>query len=174
MLAPTQVAHALPEDARAVADIHVNTWRTAYAEIVSAEYLAAQSIEHRQAWWSQCIAAGAPELLVAKENGVVQGWLNFGAARDEGAPASEAEIWAIYVAPAYWSTGTGRLLWLRARELMTAQGYRSCSLWVFPQNARAIRFYQAAGFSADLSPPKYFKLGGQQLQEVRYVCQLDG
>ena len=169
-----QIVHAAPEDAHAVADIHVNTWRAAYASIVSAEYLAAQSVERRQAWWSQCIAAGTPELLVAKDNGVVQGWLNFGASRDEEALASEAEIWAIYVAPAYWSTGTGRLLWLRAKELMVTQGFRSCSLWVFPQNERAIKFYQAAGFAADPSAPKSFELGGQQLQEVRYVCQLDG
>lgn len=70
--------------------------------------------------------------------------------------------------------GTDRLLWLRARELMVAQGFRSCSLWVFPQNARAIKFYQSVGFAADPSPPKSFGLGGQQLQEVRYVCQLDG
>lgn len=169
-----QVTHALPEDARAVAEIHVDTWRAAYASIVSAEYLAAQSVERRQAGWGQCIAAGTPELLVAKDNGVVQGWINFGASRDEGAPQSEAEIWALYVSPAFWSTGTGRLLWLRAKELIVAQGFRSCSLWVFPQNARAIRFYQAAGFVADPSPPKNFELGGQQLQEVRYVCPLVG
>jgi RimJ/RimL family protein N-acetyltransferase len=29
---------------------------------------------------------------------------------------------------------------------MLAHGYRSCGLWVFPQNRRAIRFYCAAGF----------------------------
>jgi len=169
-----QVTHALPEDARAVAEIHVDTWNAAYASIVSAEYLTAQSVERRQAWWSQCIAAGTPELLVAKHNGLLRGWLNFGASRDEGALASEAEVWAIYVAPDFWSTGTGRLLWLRAKELMVEQGFKSCSLWVFPQNARAIKFYQAAGFVADPSPPKNFELGGQKLQEVRYVCQLDG
>jgi ribosomal protein S18 acetylase RimI-like enzyme len=168
-----QVTHALPEDARAVAEIHVNTWRAAYASIVSAEYLASQSVERRQAWWSQCIAAGTPELLVAKDNGVVCGWLNFSASRDANAQKDEAEIWAVYVAPAFSSTGTGRLLWLRAKELMVAQGFKSCSLWVFPQNTRAIKFYQAAGFVANRSSPKNFELGGQQLQEVRYVCQLD-
>jgi L-amino acid N-acyltransferase YncA len=168
-----EITHALPEDARAVAEIHVNTWRAAYASIVSAEYLASQSVERRQAWWSQCIAAGTPELLVAKDNGVVHGWLNFSTSRDDNTHKDEAEIWAVYVAPAFWSTGTGRLLWLRAKELMLAQGFKSCSLWVFPKNSRAIKFYQAAGFVADSSPPKNFELGGQQLQEVRYVCQLD-
>lgn len=168
-----KITHALPEDARAVAEIHVNTWRAAYASIVSADFLASLSVERRQVWWSQCIAAGTPELLVAKDNGVVHGWLNFGTSRDENARKEDAEIWAVYVAPTSWSTGTGLLLWLRAKELMVAQGFKSCSLWVFAQNNRAIKFYQAAGFVADASPPKSFELGGQQLQEVRYVCQLD-
>lgn len=167
-----QIVHAAPEDARAVAEIHVDTWRAAYASILSAEFLAALSVERREALWAQCIAAGRPELLVAKANNAVQGWVSFGASRDEGALASEAEVWAIYVAPSQWSTGTGRLLWLAAKQRMLSQGFVSCCLWVFPQNARAIKFYQAAGFVADSTPPKSFELGGQQHQEVRYVCNL--
>jgi L-amino acid N-acyltransferase YncA len=169
-----QVAHAAPEDARAVAEIHVDTWRTAYESIVPADYLASLSVEHREAMWGECIATGEPELLVAKDAGVVRGWLSFGQCRDEGSPKTEAEVWAIYVATSAWSTGAGRLLWLRARELMLAQGFTSCSLWVFPQNDRAIKFYRSAGFTHDGSAPKSFELGGTQLQEVRFVSQLDG
>ncbi len=169
-----QIAPASPDDARAVAEIHVNSWRAAYASIVAPEYLASLSVEKRLAWWSKVIAAGTPELLVAKSNGAVCGWLNFGSSRDEGAPKTEAEVWAVYVAPEFWSTGTGRLLWARAKELMLQQGFLSCILWVFPQNARAIKFYEAAGFIADPSPPKTFELGGRQHQEVRYTCQLAG
>jgi hypothetical protein len=44
---------------------------------------------------------------------------------------------------------------------------------VFPQNAWAIRFYEAAGFALDTIPPKSFQLAGLQLQEVRYVRHLD-
>ena len=169
-----QVAHAAPEDARAVAEIHVDTWRVAYASVVPADYLASLSVERREAMWSECIATGAPELLVAKKVGVVQGWLSFGQCRDEGSPKTEAEVWAIYVSPSAWSTGAGCSLWLRARQLMLVQGFRSCSLWVFPQNDRAIKFYRSVGFAPDGSAPKSFELGGTQLQEVRYVAQLDG
>jgi L-amino acid N-acyltransferase YncA len=168
-----QVVHAALEDARAVAEIHVMTWRSAYASILPAAYLASLSVERREAMWSECIAAGTPELLVAKDRDSIQGWLNFGPSRDEGASRTEAEVWAIYVAPEFWSTGTGRKLWLRAKGLMLEQGFRSCSLWVFPQNARAIKFYCAVGFVPDPAPPKSFELGGTQLEEVRYVCQLD-
>lgn len=168
-----QITHAAPEDARAVAQIHVDSWREAYKAILPAQYLASLSVEKRQTWWDQCIAEGKPELLVAKSNGVVQGWINFGASRDEDATPTDGEIWAVYVAPASWSAGTGRQLWSSARQRMRSQGFGSCSLWVFAQNARAIRFYEAAGFARDSIPAKSFQLAGRQVEEVRYVCRLD-
>ena len=167
------VTHATLEDARTVAEIHVRSWQSAYESILPAEYLASLSVERREEWWKKCIVEGTPELLVARNKGVIQGWLNFGACRDEESPSSNAEVWALYVSPESWSTGTGRALWLRAKELMLKQCFKSCSLWVFPQNTRAIKFYRSAGFNCDSSPPKSFELGGKQLQEVRYACQLD-
>jgi L-amino acid N-acyltransferase YncA len=166
------VSPAIAEDARAIAEIHVEAWRTAYVGIVPADYLASLSVDKREEMWSACIAAGKPELLVAKADGVVTGWLSFGRCRDEGSADTQAEVWAIYVRPAAWSSGAGRSLWLRARELMRAQGFESCSLWVLAQNERAIRFYGAAGFVQDGEPPKTFVLGGAQLQEMQMVAGL--
>ena len=168
-----QVVLAVPEDARSVAQIHVETWRVAYATLLSSDFLDSLCVDTRETMWSQCIASGSPVLLVAKEAGVVHGLLSFGASRDKGASASEAEIWALYVAPRWWSTGAGRVLWLHAKSRMLEQHYMSCSLWVFQQNARAVKFYEAAGFVRDPSPPKSVELGGRQLIEVRYVCQFD-
>ncbi len=168
------VVYAALEDARAIAAIHVDTWRAAYKSIVPDEYLASLSAAHRETMWGECIAKGSAELIVAKEAGAVRGLLCFGQCRNERSSEIEAEVWAMYVAPSAWSTGVGRLLWLRARELMLAQGFKSCSLWVFPQNDRAIKFYRSAGFVHDGSVPKSFVLGGTQLQEVRYVSRLDG
>ncbi len=169
-----RVEPATLADARAVAEIHVGAWRVAYASMLSAEYLAALSIEERTQQWERCIAAGEPTLLVAKNADAVLGWICFGTCRDDGAAPSEAENLALYAAPSAWSTGVGRMLWLEARHRMLAQGFTTCSLWVFSENERAIRFYRAAGFTADRRPPKEFELGGRQLQETRYVCRLDG
>jgi ribosomal protein S18 acetylase RimI-like enzyme len=169
-----QVVRATLGDARSIAEIHVNTWRSAYASILPAEYLASLSVDRREMMWRESIAAGTPELLIAKTSDLALGWLSFGQCRDQAAPESEGEVWAFYVSPSSWSTGVGRMLWLRTRELMRAQGFTSCSLWVFPQNHRAIAFYRAAGFVPDGTEPKSFELGGAQLQEVRFVAQLDG
>ncbi|HIV69942.1 MAG TPA: GNAT family N-acetyltransferase [Candidatus Aquabacterium excrementipullorum] len=164
-----EITRASPGDARPVAEIHVSAWQEAYKTIFSAEYLASLSVEKRHVWWQEVIASGTSDLLVARAEGSVHGWLNFGPSRDGDAPTNQAEVWAFYVAPAHWSMGAGRSLWLHAKQLMRQQGFASCSLWVLEQNVRAIKFYEAAGFVADACAPRMLAREGKQLREVRYV-----
>jgi ribosomal protein S18 acetylase RimI-like enzyme len=72
-----------------------------------------------------------------------------------GARAPEAtgqavgiELYAIYVAPAHWSSGAGRALLTEAVERARSAGFVRMSLWVLEANARARRFYERAGFTA--------------------------
>ena len=164
---------ATPADARAIARIHVDAWRAAYPGIVPDAYLAALSVDEREAQWREALSSGAAQMLVARSDGEAVGWVSFGACRDADAPASQGEIWAIYLAPAHIGKGIGRALWLQARTQLRQQGFRSCSLWVFPENAKAIRFYESVGFVADGLPPQRFELGGKVLHEARYRCRLD-
>ena len=122
--------------------------------------------------WRESISRGSPELVVAKENGQVVGFISFGACRDAGVPGSVAEIWALYVLPDQWSRGVGRRLWLHARERLLQLGYESVTLWLFAENARAIHFYCTAGFVLDPVGTQETVLRGKQLQEVRYVFEL--
>lgn len=168
------IDRATPADVHAIAEIHVNAWRAAYKHILSADYLASLSVEQRKVMWRKTVESGQPELLVARDNGTVCGWVSFAACRDEDAPSRQAEVWAIYVAPASWSKGVGRALWARVREILRDKGFMTCSLWVFQENEQAIRFYRSLGFSPDSLPPRHFELGGQQLREVRYGCRIDG
>src|SRR5436853_4358232 len=161
------------EDARQVAEIHVTTWQSAYQGVLSAECLASLSVDEREAMWRESIVKGVPELFVAKVEGGMVGWVAFGPCRDEGSPPDCAEVWAIYVAPPSWSSGVGRRLWRRSRARLLEQGFKTVSAWVFTQNARAIKFYRAAGFAPDLSSVKEFELGGKQLQEIRYARRLE-
>jgi len=169
-----QIVNATPEDARAVARIHVTTWQEAYKDILSIDYLTGLSIDKRESYWSEVILKGSPVLSVAKVGDCVVGWVAFGKCRDADAQATTGEIWAIYVAPDCWSNGAGRALWLHARQELAADGYRTASLWVLADNARAIDFYKKAGFVAEPDSVKEFELGGQTLKELRYVANLVG
>ena len=167
------VRAAGPADARAVAAVHVDGWQAAYRHIVPAAVLDALSVDRHEAMWRDAIFTGRPELRVAQAGGPVLGWIAIGASRDVGAAATDAEVWAFYTAPAAWAGGVGRALWRDARERLCAQGFTRCSLWAFPQNERAGRFYSAAGFALEPASEKMFMLGDTPLREVRYACGLD-
>ena len=167
------VRPARPDDARRIAEIHVRSWRAAYPGIVPAEYLASLSIDRHEAMWSQSIAEGRPELLVAHEGDSILGWIAFGETRDNDAGPDTAEIWAIYVDSSQWSAGVGRALWSQTLVRLRERGFASVGLWAFPANERAGRFYRALGFEVDADSAKQFVLGGALLDEVRYVRRIE-
>jgi len=76
------------------------------------------------------------------------------------------ELYALYVTPAWWSTGAGRALMGRVLVCLEADGYRQVVLWVLAGNARARRFYDRAGFAPDGGTNILTGLG--DVLEVRY------
>lgn len=167
------VRAALPGDAAAIARIHVAAWQAAYAGLIDAAFLAGLSVAQREALWSQAITKGSPELLIAHgHGGAMAGWVALGDCRDAGAPATRGEVWAIYVDPARWGQGAGRLLWQHARARLTAQGRTEASLWVLAANQRAIHFYAAQGFAPEPGSARTITVAGAPLEEVRQVCPL--
>jgi ribosomal protein S18 acetylase RimI-like enzyme len=171
---PVELAAATPDDCRAVAELHVASWRVAYAEILPADYLAGLSVDKREASWRQVLAEARSEVLLARRGDAVLGFASFGPSRDTDAPPARGEVWAIYVHPDAWSAGVGRRLLDAARERLVAAGQSSISLWVLAANARAIRFYAAAGFAIEPGSEKEFELGGVRVREVRMVAELTG
>lgn len=168
-----QILPANLEDARAVAEIHVATWRDAYTGIVPTEHFATKTVESREAMWRETITKGSPKLYVAKISEVVVGWVSFGASRNKGATKHDAEIWAIYVASSHWSKGVGKALWLKARSLVEDQGYKRISVWVLADNNRAIQFYHKIGFSKKPIAEKEVVMSGKTLKELCFNIQVN-
>ena len=115
-------------DARGVANVHVCAWRAAYRGIVPDEHLDSLSVEKREESWRQRFLQARPEVWVAEAPPEIVGWIAFGASRDEDASPTTGEIEALYVLPEYWSTGTGRALWLKARSRLKERGFGSVTL----------------------------------------------
>ena len=166
-----KITHAAPEDAPAIARVHVRSWQAAYENILPAAYLATLTTEKREAMWRESISRGSPQLLVARDDDGIVGFVAFGTCRDENAAADRAEVWAIYVAPSHWSQGVGTQLCRQARERLVEQGYCSVSLWVLTDNTRALRFYAGVGFVADAESTKEVIVGGNAFREIRYVAE---
>jgi len=169
----TEISYATSQDARAIAEIHVASWRAAYRDLLPEPYLAALDVAELEARFRQVAEDRTCDVLLARRDGALQGWLHCGSARDPDVPTTEGEIMAIYVAPAAWSSGVGQSLWLRAKDILIQRGYMTCILWVLAQNERAIRFYRSAGFAQTPPTPRHFELGGMRCEEVRYSRPID-
>ncbi len=164
-----EVTSARREDARAIAVIHVTSWRAAYASLLPADYLAAMSVEDRAESWAGILETSASRTLVARQDGEVLGFVCVGHCRDQDVAAGRGEVWALYVAPSAWSAGVGWALWEAGRVLMLHRGFGAVSLWVLAGNARGIRFYESIGFRRDIGPAQTFERAGVKLSEVRMV-----
>jgi L-amino acid N-acyltransferase YncA len=162
------IRQVVAADAHGVASVHVRTWQTAYRGIVPDAYLDSLSIEKREFFWRESIRRGTPEIWVAEKNSQVIGWAAFGASRDQDARPETGELEAIYLLPSHWATGAGRALWLTTQRRLIERGFSSATLWVLADNARAIRFYVAAGFVPNPATEKEIGIGGRTLRELRY------
>jgi GNAT superfamily N-acetyltransferase len=184
------IRSASTADAAQIAVVMRDSWFAAYDGIIAPAIIdratapdggarVRQSFRMRP--WQRMIAA------VARQPGRAQadlaapdiiGYASFGPERDVldmpwpypltsgGSGGKVAELYALYVHPAWWSTGTGRALMDQVLAKVRAAGYGCITLWVLEANARARRFYQRAGFIPDGARHVFDDLGG--VTEIRY------
>lgn len=140
---------ATPEDALAVAGVHVRSWQGAYRGLIADEFLDCLRPEDRAGRYTLGDPdPAAPHTVVAEAGGEIWGFVTTGPCRDDDAGGA-AELYALYVDPPRWRTGTGRLLLETATERMRADGFEQAVLWVLRGNEAAERFYAAAGWRRD-------------------------
>jgi GNAT superfamily N-acetyltransferase len=184
------IRSASTADAAQIAVVMRDSWFAAYDGIIAPAIIdratapdggarVRQSFRMRP--WQRMIAA------VARQPGRTQadpvapdiiGYASFGPERDvldmpwpypltsAGSGGKVAELYALYVHPAWWSTGTGRALMDQVLAKVRAAEYGCITLWVLEANARARRFYQRAGFIPDGARHVLDDLGG--VTEIRY------
>lgn len=160
---------ARPDDAEAIASVHVRSWQQAYRGQVPDEYLAGLDITTRAGWWRRELEVTPAERSpwLADSDAGVAGFVASGPTRDEGGSGRTAEIQAIYVDPDCWNRGIGRDLLSHAERDLSTAGYDEAILWCLIGNQQARRFYEAAGWRTD-GGTQTITLGGRELEEVRY------
>lgn len=134
---------AVPDDARALGEVHVACWREAYAHLLSPAFLAALDVDERREQWARRLAGYGPgDGYVAVLDERVVGLTWSGPSRDEP-PVRELELSGLYLLAAQHGTGLGQAL------LDAALGDRPASLWTAEDNPRAVAFYARNGFTPD-------------------------
>jgi GNAT superfamily N-acetyltransferase len=161
----TKLRWAVPDDAEALADVHVTTWQKAYAGILPEHYLNALDRTTRTRWWRRFLEEGAM-VHVADDGGVV-GFCHAAGSVDE----EMGEVYSIYVLPGSWGAGHGRALLAAAESTILSLGYDRALLWVLEANAMARGFYESQGWTRG-RPIRVEEIGGIQVTEVRYEKNL--
>ncbi|MBO1750749.1 GNAT family N-acetyltransferase [Actinotalea sp. BY-33] len=158
---------ATDDDARAIAEVHVASWRQAYTGVIDEDYLAKLDVSARAAWWSELLDSSntSTSVWVAENEGRVVGFASMGPSLDEDADRSALQIYTIYLDPSAWGHGIAREL-MRTVLADVPEGV-PVTLWVPAANERARHFYRRHGFSAD-GVERVEEFGGDQLREMRY------
>jgi len=170
-----RVRRARPDDAVAIAHVHVRSWQSAYRGLVPQEYLDGLDPERRRQMWERVLATdGWPRsgTLVAENDDGVVAFAHVGPSRDDDAEGTVGELSAIYALSTVWGTGVGRALMAEALRTLAGAGYAEATLWVLDTNERARRFYEAAGWRPD-GAVKVDSTRGFPLAEVRYRRAMD-
>jgi ribosomal protein S18 acetylase RimI-like enzyme len=167
------IRDATVEDARAIAQVHVRSWRWAYRGQIPDAFLDRLSVAEREATWHERLASterGRRCLVAVAEDAAVVGFAAFGAPQDE-APPGTGELLAIYLEEDVAGTGVGNRLLRRATEDLRIEGWTRANLWVLESNDRARRFYERAGWTWDGTRSEHrFDCANRPI--LRYVTDL--
>src|SRR5580698_1639281 len=133
---------AEPDDAMAVARVHVRSWQAAYRTLLPDAYLDQLRPEDRAASYDFAgLDPVRPQTIVAAAQGVIVGFATTAPSRDLEL-ADHGELCALYVDPEQWGRGIGAALISAARASLLELGFRNALLWILAGNVRAERFYQ--------------------------------
>jgi GNAT superfamily N-acetyltransferase len=133
---------ATPDDAAAIAAVHVLAWRESYPGLVPDSVLAALDPARRTEIWHAAIPRGG--VFVAEDDADLVGFVAWGPQSDTALPFA-AEIHALYVLRRAQWRGLGRALMGAAAADMRQAGFHSLGLWVLDGSAPARRFYETLG-----------------------------
>jgi GNAT superfamily N-acetyltransferase len=153
---------AKPDDALAVARVHVRSWQVGYRDLMPADYLASMRPEDRAARYTFGHAdPDKPSTIVAVEDDAIAGFVTTGRDGELG------HLMALYVDPDRWGRGVGRTLIEAGRGVLAGRGFGEAVLWMLAGNVRADRFYVHDGWRFDGTVERK-QLWGIEITDHRY------
>jgi ribosomal protein S18 acetylase RimI-like enzyme len=147
MSATCRIRRAVPGDARGIARVHVETWRSAYAGILPDRIMVQMSVDEKAAAWRQLVQRqDAVEAVIVAEmgDGSIIGFASCGPSGPEGMADYDGEIHTLYVLPDWQEQGIGRALLCGCFRVLESAGIAAAYLWVLADNPSRF-FYQAMG-----------------------------
>lgn len=140
------IRRAKPGDEAMLAYIQTESWKAGFRDILSADILQRCTQLDKATAMYQCLLeqnVGNGYLLEAEGTPHAIAWWD--STREKDMPGY-AELICIHSLPDRWRQGYGSKLMDTVLHDIAAAGYSRVMLWVFEDNTRARRFYEANGF----------------------------
>ena len=155
---------ARPADARGIALLDVETWRTTYAGVLSTSYLVGLSERRREGGWRMAILREPRDVRVAVDAaGTILGFGSCGPSRSER--HFPGEVFTLYVAPDWQNLGIGRRLLIALFRRLAASGLDAAIVWVLRDNPSRF-FYERLG--GHQTTHKAIAVGGGLVEAIAY------
>ena len=153
-------------DASAIAQVHVEGWRTAYKNFLPDHVLSDLSVEARKNVWLEILGNESAHAFtfVAETDGTIVGFVNGGPERTSDT-LFVAEIYAIYLLENHRRQGVGTALFRTAVEFLVSHRLDSMKVWVLSDNPYR-SFYERHGGCVVGEKP--ITIGGKELIETAY------
>ncbi|WP_421385343.1 GNAT family N-acetyltransferase [Bacillus salacetis] len=158
------IRKAVLSDKKGIAKVHVDSWKTTYANIVTDEYLNNLSYEQREKLWINIIPKGGVYVAENSEGEIV-GFSSGGKERSGEYSGFDGELYAIYILKEYQGQGIGKLLINPIIDEIKAMGFNSMLVFVIEDNSSR-HFYEALG--GEKIDTVEVEIGGKKLSELVY------
>lgn len=146
MIESIRIRRATPDDARGIAHVHVESWRSAYAGILPDRVMVQMSAEQKASSWRRQLETHAKTqgVLVAElSDGGIAGFSSCGRVIN-ALTGFDGEIYMLYILPDWQEQGLGRGLICASLQLLSQGNCNSALVWVLAGNPSRF-FYEAMG-----------------------------
>ncbi|MDP5275470.1 GNAT family N-acetyltransferase [Chengkuizengella axinellae] len=159
------IRQATQQDTKAIAKVHVDSWKTTYKGLIPDDYLNNRSVDDYKARWSEFLTYKNQFVYVAEtKKGEIVGFSNGGRERDHHSEY-KGEIYAIYLLKSYQRKGIGKLLVRPILKDLITMNIDTMLIWVLKENNSRL-FYESVG--GRVVREKTISISGKALQEVAY------
>jgi L-amino acid N-acyltransferase YncA len=160
-----KIREAKPEDAEAIARVHLESWKTTYPGIIPQMYIDGLKVENGiRSWQERLTQDGGPAVFVAEDEAEIFGFAAGGAVMHP-VEGFDGELGAIYLLQTHQKRGAGAALTRQIAGALRERGFRSMVVWVLEANPSR-GFYERMG--GELVAEQGIEIGGVMLPEVAY------
>ncbi|MFC6633201.1 GNAT family N-acetyltransferase [Microbulbifer taiwanensis] len=135
--------NAVQTDAQEIAEIHVNSWKSAFDGLMPEGYINGFTMSSRIEEWQSTIRTNTESVVVAERGNQIVGFMSYFVHPEN---TETIELSKLYLCPNFYGQRLGSKFITHLERESQALGVKTIKLYVLDNNEAAIQFYSKHGF----------------------------